>query len=222
MSELQQLAQGDRRWSLEEFVDVANQLLPQYLPQQDADIRVSEAVNPRLVRHYTTQGLVDKPHRQGREARYTYRHLIQLLLLKKLLSEGYSIGSLTTLMLNKPDSELEALLLGGAKLTVETANPALAFLSKVRQRSAAASPKRVEAPPPPAAAQLRLSSAAPPLSAAPVPPSEHWLRVDLLPGLELHVRQDFALPRSPQEREALLQLIAQRLTDLHSSQRPLP
>ncbi|MBD2259413.1 MerR family transcriptional regulator [Pseudanabaena sp. FACHB-2040] len=215
MSILQQLAQGERRWPLEEFVDVANQLLPQYLPQQEPDSRMQDAVNPRLVRHYATQGLLDKPYKQGREARYAYRHLLQLLLLKKLLAAGYSVGSLTNLTLNKPDGELEALLLGGAKLTVETANPALAFLSQVRQRSTSALPA---AP----ASSDRASAAAPTPAGRAVfteasPSPTQWARIDLLPGLELHVRQDFAVPTSPQERDALLQLIAQRLTDLHFS-----
>lgn len=44
-------------WSLDELVEHANRLLPDVLPK-DAAGRAAETVNQRLVRHYTTQGLL--------------------------------------------------------------------------------------------------------------------------------------------------------------------
>ncbi|MFE4105665.1 MerR family transcriptional regulator [Almyronema epifaneia] len=203
MSTLQQISQRDPQWSLEAFVDIANALLPQFLPASESR-RSVEAINPRLVRHYTTQSLIDKPLKEGREARYTYRHLLQLLVVRRLLAEGLSASAVQTLMETKPNPELEALLQGGIQLTVETANPALAFLQQVKQRSQPAAAPSAFAPAVARSPQRLGDSAAP----------TQWIRLEIVSGLEIQVRQDFAYPVSLQERENLLQLIAQRLADL--------
>ncbi len=137
MSTLQQIAQANPEWDLEAFVQVANDLLPQFMPAEETRSR-QEEVNPRLVRYYTTQGGLDKPLRQGREARYTYRHLLQLLILRRLLSEGYSTAAIQPITSEKSNLDLEALLQGGMQLTVAAANPALAFLQSVQARTVAA------------------------------------------------------------------------------------
>lgn len=215
MHQLQRFADQDTQWALEDFVEVANQLLPQFLPDGGAESRIQETVNARLVRHYSTNGLLDKPFKLGREARYTYRHLLQVLLLRRLLAEGYSSGAVGQLIANKTNHDLEVLLQGGAQLTVEAANPALAFLAQVQARSAEpVSP----VPPPPVAG---MAPSAPPPSASPSPPiSSRWVRHPLLEGLELHIREDFRYPTTPQERDALLQLVAQVLTPSPSGSSP--
>jgi DNA-binding transcriptional MerR regulator len=217
---LQQIAQAQPEWDLEALVDTANDLLPQFLPDlADPQGRSPETVNPRLVRYYTTQGVIDRPLRQGREARYTYRHLLQLLVVRRLLPEGYSTAAIQPITA-KANGDLEALLQGGVQLTVEAANPALAFLQSVQARSAPAPAaqskarsKRLSAP---AARAMAAPAAAPaPEGMAPSPsPPAQWRRVTVLPGLEVQVREDFVPPSTPQELENLLQLIAQTLTSL--------
>ncbi|HEY9879743.1 MAG TPA: MerR family transcriptional regulator [Leptolyngbyaceae cyanobacterium] len=237
MSTLQQISQGNPQWSLEEFVEVANELLPQFLPPEELDSRVQDTINPRLVRYYTTQGLLDKPLKLGREARYVYRHLLQLLVLRRLLAKGYNAGSLGNVMVNKPERELEALLLGEAQLTVEAArpdeaaNPALAFLSRVRQRSLSQPPippsPRLSAPasPPPAAPASPPPPSAPnftTLGTAPSAPAPaQWVRLDLLPGVELHIREDL-YPTDPEEHAELVQRIAQGLAEITLIRRQPP
>jgi hypothetical protein len=56
-----------------------------------------------------------------------------------------------------------------------------------------------------------MAPSVPPPQALP-PPSSRWVRHPLLEGIEIHVRDDFRYPTSPQERDALLQLIVQALT----------
>lgn len=207
MNLLQQFAHSTSVWSLEQLVQIANQLLPQFLPQQDDSHLVQEEVNARLVRHYTTVGLIDKPHKDGREARYTYRHLLQLLVVRRLLREGYSAGSMNQLTLTKSNSDLEALLQEGVQLTVATANPALAFLQQLQARqpdSEALSLKRKSMP-------TAGVSGSPTPSVSPSPP---WSRIEVIPGLEIHVREDFVPPTSLQEQQNLLQLIGQYLLTL--------
>ena len=225
MSMLQQIAQQQPEYDLDHFVEVANTLLPQFLPDQAPGGRGQESVNPRLVRHYTTQGLLDKPLKQGREARYCYRHLLQLLAVRRLLAEGYSASSIGSLIGGQGNRVLEDLLQGGVQLTVEAANPALAFLSQVRGRGDASTQN-------PFASQRKRASgsggqvappAAAPAPAAPAAPAaETWQRLDLLEGLELHVREDFVFPATAHERERLLHLIADQLTHLKTFRRKPP
>lgn len=225
MQLLQQFAHIQSQWTLEDLVQVANDLLPQFLPALEGETKVADAVNPRLVRHYTTQGLLDKPEKIGREVRYGYRHLLQLLVLRRLLMEGYSSGAIERLNLSQSNAELEALLQGGVQLKVETANPALAFLQQIQRRQSsdavAASPPGSIAPPapttpPPGAAMDRSAN---PQSQ---PNSQRWQRVEVLPGLELHVREDFIYPSSPYEQQTLQQLIADQLSILTLNRRQSP
>lgn len=208
MRTLQQIIQQDPRWSLEELVEVANQLLPQFLPDEKAHTRVREEVTPRLVRYYTSQGLLDEPFKEGRESRYRSRHLLQLLLIRRLLTEGYGASVIDTLARSKSNLELEALLQGGVQLTVAPANPALAFLQQVQTRQADRRDESVRASAPPA-------PASPPLS----PSATQWTRLEILSGLEVHVRNDFILPATAQEQQNLLQHILQTLISFATSKR---
>jgi len=223
MESLQHFAQQQPELPLDRFVEVTNELLPQFLPDEAAGSRGQESINPRLVRHYTTQGLLDKPLKRGREARYSYRHLLQLLVLRRLLAEGYSTSSVHQLIGGQPNHALEQILQGGAQITVEAANPALTFLSEIRDRrsSAPAPPPRPPgaAPSPPFTGPVRRSLGA---SSPAAPSPAAWTRLDILDGLELHVREDFVPPTTAYERDRLLQLIAQHLTNLNSSRRHPP
>jgi DNA-binding transcriptional MerR regulator len=188
---------------LDRFVEVTNDLLSQFLPSQGSGGRGQEPVNPRLVRYYTTQGWLDRPLKQGREARYTYRHLLQLLVLRRLLAEGYSASSIAGLIDGQGQGVLENLLQGGAQLTLEAANPALAFLADIRDR--------------------REGSASAPSPGSPAPPpspAETWTRLPLTDGLELHLRSDFRPPATPAQRDRLLQRIADHLAHLQSQRPP--
>ncbi|MGG6295105.1 MerR family transcriptional regulator [Leptolyngbya sp. AN02str] len=210
MNTLQQISQQNSNWSLEELVAIANELLPQFLPEEKAHTRVREEVTPRLVRHYASQGMLDEPLKEGREARYTYRHLLQLLLVRRLLTEGYGASVIDTLACSKSNSDLEALLQGGVQLTLTPANPALAFLQQVqkRQPNMAHSSSMSPIPPPPVSS--------PPSAPA---PATQWSRQEILPGLELHVRSDFVPPTTTQEQQNLLQRTLQILTSLSPSKR---
>ncbi|MBE9098743.1 MerR family transcriptional regulator [Vacuolonema iberomarrocanum] len=222
MTDLQVLAQTQPQWSLDDFVETANQLLPQFLPTLSQDNqRGSEAedINPRLVRYYASQGLMDKPLRQGREARYTYRHLLQLLVIRRLLTEGYSSTAIAPISSVKANAELEALLQGGVQLTVEAANPALAYLNQIKSRQTRPSDVPLPAPAAPNPAARSAPRRAREAVRSPQPidaesESSNWLRIEVMPGLELHLRDDFQVPKSPHEQARLHQLITQKLETL--------
>ncbi len=49
-------------------------------------------INLRLVRYYSTEGVLDKPDRLGREAAYNFKHLLQLILARQLSQKGVSLS----------------------------------------------------------------------------------------------------------------------------------
>ncbi len=82
--------QRDAAWKLEEFVQEVNTRLSARLPSDQYDARQREDFSIRLLRHYSSLGLVDESERIGREALYRYRHLLQVLCLRTLQREGWN------------------------------------------------------------------------------------------------------------------------------------
>ncbi|AIE76145.1 MerR family transcriptional regulator [Synechocystis sp. PCC 6714] len=207
MSTLQQFSQAPKPWSLDEFVEIVNGLLPQFLPEEKSHTRVREEMTSRLVRHYTGMGLLDEPLKEGREARYLYRHLLQALLVRRLLVEGYGASAIDNLAKSKTNQELEALLQGGVVLTLTPANPALNFLQEIQQRSAKSAPAPSQSRKVGKADDSNLEKTA-------LPTPSIWTRLVILPGLEVHVRNDFLLPSTHQEQQNLWQRILQSLSSI--------
>ncbi len=186
-----------RDWTgtLDDLVDAANQFLPDILPTGKAG-RTKDDVNARLVRHYTTERLLDEPLKQGREARYTRRHLLQLLTLRRLMADGFSAATLQDTLQSRTDDDLEALLAGQTQLAVQPGNPALDYLAQLRRPVAAAPAPAAPSPAPAASTPVQ------------------YTRLPLAPGLDVHVRTDFRLPRSRLEQERLAQLFLDALDHL--------
>ncbi|BAQ66606.1 MerR family transcriptional regulator [Geminocystis sp. NIES-3709] len=128
--DLETIKNKNKKWSIDEFVEVANRLLPLYLPDIRGNTKVTEEINIRLVRSYTSQKLMDEPIRQNRYAFYTYRHLLQLLLVKRLLSDGIGTTAINDLLTSKTNEELKGLLIGGIQIHITTAHPSLTQTSQ--------------------------------------------------------------------------------------------
>jgi len=208
MKTLEQLALKDPKWTLDEFVEAVNELLPQFLPLQKSHTRVREEITPRLVRHYTTQGMLDEPLKEGRYATYVYRHLLQMLVVRRLLAEGYGASAINDLAKSKDNAELKSLLQGGIQLTVTTANPALDFLQQIQ--------KRGSMPTYPEVTKSALPVAQPQVK------SSNWKRIEIIPGLEIHLREDFSYPKTPQEQQNIIQTIAQKLLSVYHRKNQKP
>ena len=71
-----------------------------------ASERLGEKVTPRTVRLYATEGLIDRPGKDGRRAVYGQRQLLQLLLVRSLARRGLSLTAIAPL-LAAGNSELE-------------------------------------------------------------------------------------------------------------------
>jgi DNA-binding transcriptional MerR regulator len=110
-------AYQDSIWNLTEFVDAANALLPGYLPKE-ASGRLADDVNPRLVRHYATIGLLPEPGKEGREARYLFEHLVHLLVVRKLLAEGFGSSAIRDAVAGRSADDLVSLLEGSVRVVL--------------------------------------------------------------------------------------------------------
>jgi DNA-binding transcriptional MerR regulator len=75
----------------------------------------SEKLTERLIRYYAAEGVLDKPDRLGREAAYHFRHLLQLLIARRLVDEGVTLIAISKFNLNKSTEELEQALLKPSK-----------------------------------------------------------------------------------------------------------
>ena len=109
-----------RDWSLDDFVTEVNRLLPEVVPSEPAT-RAKLAVNARLVRHYTTEGVLPKPLKEGVEARYDTDHLVRMLALRRLLLEGYPSGVAGTFLRQHDREALARFLLGEFQLELDLA-----------------------------------------------------------------------------------------------------
>lgn len=81
-------------WTLDELVRrVAASLADPAYPGAPNG-RVRELPDRRVVRWYTTTGLVDRPEMRGRTAIYGPRHLLQIVAVKRRQAEGRSLAEI--------------------------------------------------------------------------------------------------------------------------------
>lgn len=100
----------EAEFSLDELSETAARLLRQHGTRVD-DGRVTLAPDIRVIRFYQTFGVVDKPLRyDGRRAVYGYRHLLQILAVKRLQAEGHPLGMIQSSLPAKSTDHLERAL----------------------------------------------------------------------------------------------------------------
>ncbi|MEI6427869.1 MAG: helix-turn-helix domain-containing protein [Pseudanabaena sp. ELA607] len=114
-----------KQWTLEELAIIANEMLPQVLPalkpNAKLNTKLSEEITPRLIRYYTNQGVLDDPIREGKYAFYNQRHLLQLLVCRRLLTEGFTVAVIQAIAKHKTNDDLEAMLTGGIEFNLSAA-----------------------------------------------------------------------------------------------------
>lgn len=82
--------------------------LSQHLNLNEGDNRrVQWDLQPRVIRYYTTLGLLDRAcEKRGKAMYYGSRHLFQLLSIKKLQSQGHSLADVQARLLGATDQEM--------------------------------------------------------------------------------------------------------------------
>jgi len=187
--------------------------------------RLGEEITPRTVRLYATQGLIDRPGKEGRRAVYGQRHLLQLLLIRSLARRGLSLTAIAPLAACSDGELLEQLrqleepsappMTGAA---IEHASieqqEALAYLQSIQpERSPSllpllGSPPSGSTPSPSSRRSLSARSAGRSSSA-----SSRWYRFSLAPGVEVHLSESASIPPAGSRREAWLMRLLDRLRE---------
>jgi hypothetical protein len=72
----------------------------------------TEELSVRLVRDYAQRDILSRPERQGKEAVYTWRHLVELVAARALLADGWPLAKITEHFALTPFETLLSLIPG--------------------------------------------------------------------------------------------------------------
>jgi len=192
---------GKKYVGLPEFARVAEHLLAEMNLEQERGT-VTSVPDERTIRYYMAEGLIQTPEeKQGTASVFGYLNLLQLLTVKKLQAEHLPIRKIRELVAGKNELELEMMLgvRGGATRKTE----AKRYLETLLGSAPSQLLMETSAAPPPSAPQ-----------AAAAAQSHSWQRVEIEPGLELHVRSDYAPPPTSARTKSLLEKAIHRLRRL--------
>ena len=181
---------GRKYVGLPEFARIGEQILAE-MGLEQARGTVTSVPDERTIRYYMAEGLVQTPEeRQGTASVFRYLNLLQLLAVKKLQAEHLPIRKIRELVAGKSEQELETLLGIGSTAKKSRDTEAKRYLESLLAPVPAA----------PAAQPLKEAAAPPP---AQTDQSHSWQRVEIEPGLELHIRSDYSPPTSARARSLL-------------------
>lgn len=189
----------DPRWRLKELVEASRRLREQLGEPEGESKRVRWVPNTRLVRYYTTLGLLDRPaEMRGRTAFYGPRHLLQILAVKSEQARGLSLEEIQGRLAGLPDRRL-----------AEVAGLPIDWKERLRD------PEQRPTPPAPRA---RPAPCPPPATEAPAPTPRFWERAPRLPSSEAPdpapgAAPLAASPTGPEPAGALAALAGLKLAD---------
>ena len=187
---------GKRYVGLPEFARVGAEILAELQLEQHRGT-VTSVPDERTIRYYLAEGLIQTPEeKQGTASVFSYLNLLQLLTVKKLQAEHLPIRKIRELVAGKSEQELETLL--GVRGPSGRKTEAKRYLESLLATAPAA-------PPP-----MEMAAAPPQDLAAP----HSWQRVEIEPGLELHVRSDYSPPATTGKTRSLLERAIHRLRRL--------
>ena len=197
------LREKRRRYvGLLEFARVGEQILAE-MGLEQARGTVTSVPDERTIRYYMAEGLIQTPgEKQGTASLFGYLNLLQLLTVKKLQAEHFPIRKIRELVAGKSEQELEMLLgVGSVAAKKGRETDAKRYLESLLAPESAPPTMLAGAAPPPSAPQMRDQSAS-------------WQRVEIEPGLELHIRSDYSPPATSGKTKSLLEKAIHRLRRL--------
>lgn len=194
---------GRKYVGLPEFARIGEQMLAEMNLEQERGT-VTSVPDERTIRYYMSEGLIQTPEeRQGTASVFGYLNLLQLLTVKKLQAEHLPIRKIRELVAGKNEQELETML--GVRGASGRKTEAKRYLETLL----ASAPSQ---PPSQLLRQAAAASPPPPQAAGSQPHS--WQRVEIEPGLELHIRSDYSPPASGGKTKSLLEKAIHRLRRL--------
>ena len=199
---------GRKYVGLPEFAQTGGKILAEMALDQ-ARGTVTSVPDERTIRYYMTEGLIQTPEeKQGTASVFGYRHLLQLLTVKKLQAEHLPIRKIRELVAGKSEQELETLLgVAGVSGKKSRDTEAKRYLESLLAPTSPAAARETSPPP--------VMLAAPQLSQPQAPQDSHsWQRIEIEPGLELHIRADYSPPPTTGKTRSLLEKAIHRLRRL--------
>ena len=97
-------------YSLDELAALVKARLSAVGQLDIGDNHVSPVPDARTTRYYTSIGLLDRPLIVGRQARYTERHLLQLVAIKLLQYLSLPLSTIQSRLYGLSEKELTALI----------------------------------------------------------------------------------------------------------------
>ena len=195
---------GRKYVGLPEFATVCERVVGDLELEQHRG-SVTIVPDERTIRYYISEGLVQaSEEKQGTASVFGYVSLLQLVVVKKLQADHLPIRKIRDLVAGKSEQELETLL-GIGEEAGKKANDAKRYLESLLTGTTSSPPSPVA--PPRVGRRMNAAAAPPPPSAGPDPAPGSWHRVEIEPGLELHIRSDYARPATSARTRGLAERV---------------
>lgn len=118
------MAGTDELWTLDQLTELVGSALAVDYPGQ-VNGRVRAVPDRRAIRWYSTIGLVDRPaEMRGRTALYGRRHLLQLVAIKRLQSQGRTLAEIQAELSGATDRTLRTIAALPTEPPVAAGSPA--------------------------------------------------------------------------------------------------
>jgi DNA-binding transcriptional MerR regulator len=197
---------GRKYVGLPEFAQAGGRILAE-MDLEQARGTVTSVPDERTIRYYMAEGLIQTPEeKQGTASVFAYLNLLQLVTVKKLQAEHLPIRKIRELVAGKSEQELEALLgVRGSLGKKNRDSEAKRYLESLL------APASIDSAAPAAALPLRAKQSSAPEQSA---QSHSWQRVEIEPGLELHIRSDYSPPPTTGKTRSLLEKAIHKLRTL--------
>jgi DNA-binding transcriptional MerR regulator len=197
---------GRKYVGLPEFAQTAERVLTALNLEQERGT-VTSVPDERTIRYYLAEGLIQPPEeKQGTASVFGYLHLLQLVAVKKLQAEHFPIRQIRELVGGKNEQQLESLLaIGGPAAKKSGENEASRYLESLltasfSERGVKRSARMANQPAVPRAPRSQATTVE-----GEATPS--WQRLEIEPGLELHIRSDYSPPETSARSRSLVERI---------------
>ncbi|HSE30427.1 MAG TPA: MerR family transcriptional regulator [Pyrinomonadaceae bacterium] len=199
---------GRKYVGLPEFATVCERVVADLDLEQDRGT-VTVVPDERTIRYYIAEGLIQAlDEKQGTASVFSYLSLLQLVAVKKLQAEHFPIRKIRDLVAGKGEQELETLL-GIGQQSKAKGNNAKQYLESLLTATPASSPNtmKVESAFKPARVPKRSTAVQSPQAPDAEAPSGSWQRIQIEPGLELHIRSDYSPPATSARTRSLAERV---------------
>jgi DNA-binding transcriptional MerR regulator len=192
---------GRKYVGLPEFAAVCERIVSGLDLEQERGT-VTSVPDERTIRYYIAEGLIQATdEKQGTSSVFSYLNLLQVVAVKKLQAEHFPIRKIREVVAGKSEQELETLLGIGQESGTKGSDAKRYLESLLTSAPEGARPLR-------STRFTRRSPAAPsPASPSAESPAGSWQRIEIEPGLELHVRSDYTPPATSARTRSLAERI---------------